>query len=386
MGKEERKVVKSTNLINNMDLDENVLLEFHPHTHAKHEILRRYIAAWMPILTIGGFHGRILYIDGFAGSGQYKDSDELGSPQIALDSVLGNKVFDKIKSEIGMIFIEANGKRAEHLKSILDLKYKLPKNVRYYVIQEEFNKEMNNLLEDLDKENKRLAPTFCFVDPYGWSDLDYDVLARFMKEKKAELFITFMVGFLSRFTSDERLISIKKLFSEEQLATIDGATEKHLTISTIFLNNLKSKISTLDPDKKIYALSFRTIDQHNNTMYYLLYLTSHHKGFEVMKEAMFEVGKGDKYLFSDYDFNPNQRSIMDYTDETIWAKEAGEEIHNKLLNKTMSGKEVRSYVILNTKWIYRGSILKYLEEKKKIVVSDRTRQYTYPKGCKITFV
>lgn len=369
-----------------MDSDEDVLLEFHPHTHAKHEILGRYISVWMPILLIGGFRGRIVYIDGFAGSGQYKDSDELGSPQIALNSILKNKVFDKIKSNIYLLFIEQNKKRAKHLGKILDTNYKLPKNIVYNVVNEDFNKELNHILDELGKENKRLAPTFCFVDPYGWSDLDYGTLARFMKETKAELFITFMVGFLSRFTSEERLTSIRKLFSEEQLTEINRSTDKHLTISTIFLNNLKAKIRELDPDKMIFDLSFRTIDQHNNTMYYLLYLTSHPKGLEVMKDAMFAVGKGDKYLFSDYDFNPNQRSIMDYTDETIWAKEAGEEIHRNLINRTLSQPEVRAYIILKTKWIYRVPILKYLEEKKKIVVSNRTRPYTYPEECKISFV
>ena len=51
------------------------------HTRAKHEILKRYLQAWMVILSQGKF-SEILYIDGFAGPGEY-DRGEVGSPIIA---------------------------------------------------------------------------------------------------------------------------------------------------------------------------------------------------------------------------------------------------------------------------------------------------------------
>src|SRR6266446_7528365 len=56
--------------------------ELEPHTRAKHEILRRYLQAWMPILAQGGFKN-ILYIDGFAGPGRYAGGED-GSPIIAV--------------------------------------------------------------------------------------------------------------------------------------------------------------------------------------------------------------------------------------------------------------------------------------------------------------
>ena len=47
-----------------------------PHTGAKHEMLRRYLAAWFPILLQGGFSG-VTYAEGFAGPGEYKAGEEL---------------------------------------------------------------------------------------------------------------------------------------------------------------------------------------------------------------------------------------------------------------------------------------------------------------------
>jgi three-Cys-motif partner protein len=51
--------------------------QLEPHTRAKHEILKRYLQAWMVILSQGRFP-EILYIDGFAGPGQY-EGGEAGS-------------------------------------------------------------------------------------------------------------------------------------------------------------------------------------------------------------------------------------------------------------------------------------------------------------------
>lgn len=372
-----------------MPKEDNVLLDFAPHTHAKHEILRRYVSVWTPILTLGGLNGRVVYIDGFAGSGQYRDSDELGSPQLALDSVLECPAFNRIKAEVSMLFIELDTKRADHLRAILKARYtQIPKNVRYEVRNKEFNEELNKALDGLNKDNKRLAPTFCFVDPFGWSNLDYDTLARFMNEKKAELLITFMVGFLSRFTTEERLTSIKNLFTDTQLAEINNANgdAKHLLISKLFMDNLKAKIRASNPDKPLYDLSFRTIDQHNNTMYYLLYLTSSPKGIEVMKDAMYATSKGDKYLFSDYNFDPRQTRMMDYTDEPAWVREAGNEVYRCLAGKTFSKERVKEFIIMNTKWVFRAPILRYLEKEGKIRVSGKRNSNSYPDGCAIEFI
>ncbi len=58
----------------------DILWELEPHTLGKHRVLRAYLDAWFPILS--SWRKRILFIDGFAGPGEYKGGEE-GSPQIA---------------------------------------------------------------------------------------------------------------------------------------------------------------------------------------------------------------------------------------------------------------------------------------------------------------
>ena len=71
------------------------------HTEAKHVILRKYLDAWLPIVT--RFSKRVLIIDGFAGPGIYSGGED-GSPIIAIKAVKEHKI--KIESEVRFLLIE----------------------------------------------------------------------------------------------------------------------------------------------------------------------------------------------------------------------------------------------------------------------------------------
>ena len=68
-----------------MALQKDTIWPIEPHTSAKHQILRKYLDAWLPIL--GTYNKRVVYVDGFAGPGQYTGG-EPGSPIVALQAAL----------------------------------------------------------------------------------------------------------------------------------------------------------------------------------------------------------------------------------------------------------------------------------------------------------
>lgn len=70
--------------------------ELEPHTAAKHEILRRYLQAWAPILSQGKFPNLVI-VDGFAGPGRYSRGEE-GSPIISIKAVTEQPGRSKLKS------------------------------------------------------------------------------------------------------------------------------------------------------------------------------------------------------------------------------------------------------------------------------------------------
>ena len=89
----------------------STIWKIEPHTKAKHEILKRYLGAWFPILS--KWEGRLIYLDGFAGPGIYA-SGELGSPVIALETAVNHILLPRFK-EITFLFIEKDKARAQKL-------------------------------------------------------------------------------------------------------------------------------------------------------------------------------------------------------------------------------------------------------------------------------
>ena len=100
-----------------------------PHTEAKHEILRYYLGAWFPILATA--QPRLLYIDGFAGPGEYKGGED-GSPIIALkvarDHILTSKL-QRPGMELVFFFIEPDKARFQNLEQRLN-ELHLPSNFK----------------------------------------------------------------------------------------------------------------------------------------------------------------------------------------------------------------------------------------------------------------
>jgi three-Cys-motif partner protein len=64
---------------------------------------------------MGSWTSRILFIDGFAGPGEYT-GEEPGSPIIALNALRNHTAKHVISAEVGFIFIERDQDRADHLE------------------------------------------------------------------------------------------------------------------------------------------------------------------------------------------------------------------------------------------------------------------------------
>lgn len=76
-----------------------VLWELEPATAAKHQLYRRYLDAWWPILVQpssrdGHVRPRVTYLDAFAGPGRYVGGQE-GSPVFALHRLLDHAAVDR---------------------------------------------------------------------------------------------------------------------------------------------------------------------------------------------------------------------------------------------------------------------------------------------------
>jgi three-Cys-motif partner protein len=163
-----------------------------PHTSAKHQILRKYLDAWLPIL--GKYNNRIVYIDGFAGPGEYADG-EPGSPIIALQAASAHRA--KFGGELVFWFIEERQDRVEHLKNRIAT-LQLPPNCTVRPEEGTFAEKLTALLNALDAGGGKIAPTFALIDPFGFAGIPYMLVKRLLEKNRCEVLVTFMVDSINR--------------------------------------------------------------------------------------------------------------------------------------------------------------------------------------------
>lgn len=358
------------------------LWELEPHTAAKHEILRRYLNAWLPIM--GSFNRRILYIDGFAGPGEYADGED-GSPIIALDVAIKHDA--DLADEIVFIFIEQREDRCRHLKERLDQYDELPDNV---VVQEPilgtFDEQMEEVLDYLVEQNAALAPTFAMVDPFGFSDTPMSVVSRIMGHDKCEVLITFMYEYVNRFAkhpAEQIHHHLDGLYGTEDwrgVREIDDPDRRRRFLHDLYRDQLHQEADIE------YVRSFEMINEGNRTEYFLFFGTNHPLGLKKMKYAMWKVDPGEGMQFSDFtvsdqevlfepepDFGQLREMILD------WASGSRREVG-----------EVERFVIEETPYAhthYKRNVLMPLENEGEIEVveSPRQRGWGFPDGTVIRF-
>ncbi len=347
------------------------------HTLAKHAILRRYLQAWYPILSSS--HGRIVYIDGFAGPGEYLGGEK-GSPVIAIETAIEHKL--GFNSEVMFLFIEEKEQRAENLKRILD-SMQIPDNFGYEVVCSKFDETLNSEFDKLDADKANLAPCFAFIDPFGYSDTPFSVVKRIMSFKSCEVLITFMSGFLNRFKNEESSIRhINELFGttdwqHEILKTGKESGEKAI------VELYQKRLSTVAK----YVRSFEMKNKFNQPVYRLIFATNEYKGLLKMKESMWKVDNAGQFSYSDTT-DSNQSVLFDHEPDYGKLKKL---ITTNFGGKNVSIRDIEEFVVVKTPFRethFKKQILSEMERADppeiEIVKSKaKRRKYTYADGTMI---
>lgn len=334
-----------------MSVSKNTIWQIEPHTQAKHAILRRYLAAWLPILTRGGFP-RVLYIDGFAGPGRYTGGED-GSPVIAVNEA---RTFGYSSSwQIDFCFVELDGGRADHLKAILS-DIQLPSNLRWSIYDRvPFNSAYQRIRTDFAQSGRALPPTLAFIDPFGWN-VSFDVVRDILSIPSCEVLITFMYQEINRFLSKEDIPDqFDQFFGCRDWEKCRGIQEPRAR--NIFLHDLYCK-QLRESARAKFVRSFMMRNRQNSLDYYLIYATNNILGLKRMKEAMWRVDKSGDFSFSD---------ITD-SRQTVLLEEANlSELRSRLLkrfaNQVVTIGQIENFVVCETPFreTHYKRILKDLE-------------------------
>lgn len=338
-------------------------------------------------MASSGYRGRVIFFDGFAGPGIY-ESGEPGSPIIALRTLLEHPQFEKwSKTEFLFVFFEPKKRRfaslTEQIGRLDDDLGGLPSNVKIMKEQIAFVDGAKAILETLD--GKHIAPTFAFVDPFGFKGVPIDLICDLVSAPSCEVFFNFIADHVSRFIDHPNELigaSLEELFgtSDYQYAS-ELAGEARLR----FLHDLYKR-QLHDRGGFEFVASFRMLNQRNKTPCWLFYGTRRIEGMKKMKDAMWKVDPAQGVRFSDRLAEQEVLLAEDHVD--VGPLRAA--IVQRFRGETVSVEQVERFVLADTPFSashYNQRVLKPLEQDDEIVVvaSQRKKRWSYPSGTVIHF-
>lgn len=254
-------------------------------------MLREYLKAWLPIL--GQTQGRIVFLDGFAGPGEYRGGEE-GSPIIALKAFLDHTAKKQITAEVKFVFIEKKPDRATHLETLVrPLKRRLPTGSDVQIVCGSFDETMAAQLDHLESRDARLAPCFAMIDPFGVSDTPMDVISRILAHPMSEIYISVMYEHINRFRrGDEFEGPVSLLYGCDDWMSYVDIVDRRQRLRSLF-DLYKRQLKNAGAEQVVH---FDLYDRGQHK-YSIFYASRHQRASNEMKAAIWSVDPGGGFVF-----------------------------------------------------------------------------------------
>lgn len=369
------------------------LWEMEAHTAAKHTILRRYLQAWIPIMSrlVGRWasdgRGRLLLLDGFCGPGRYVGGED-GSPIIMLKAFLEHSQRDGINAELVYIFIDEDESRIEHLDEEIKALAaaqpggKLPDQVKVQTIAGRYEDVFGEALDDMEERGQRPAETFAFIDPFGYSDASMHLTDRLLAFERCEALIYMPLPFIARFVGKtDQADAMDSLFGSgrwREAIELKGEERRR------FLHDLfRDQLAAEGTGRLVRSFEIPTA---KGTGYHLFFTTGHEKGLEVVKDAMWAVDPVEGSCYRDT--TDADQLVIFSSDVDTGPLLAG--LRAYFGTREFTIEEANSYTICES--AFKSSHLKKKTlapaERAELleVLTPRSRACTYPDGTRMRFV
>ncbi|MBF6422605.1 three-Cys-motif partner protein TcmP [Nocardia farcinica] len=353
-----------------------------PHTKVKHDILVRYLAAWFGIFGSSPHHNAVNVLDGFAGPGRYENG-EPGSPVLALNTLLDHQSFGSFDAtRFTFVFNEWDPQRFASLQAVLAdtsaAKTPWPPNVRVHESNENFQVLAQQMLDSIGP-GKRLAPTFAFIDPFGYRDVPMSTIRELVSHRSCELFIYFDFNSVNRFATAGNVDGhFSALFGCDDFkhAPPEGPARAQF-IHDLYSRQLRKECAFA------HVCSFRLINSTGHTISYLYFCTRDDQAYDKMKQAMWALAPSGNYGFDDRLAD----QPMLFEDEANTAP-LQDELAQHFAGRTVPIDEISRYVVTQTAF-HSGQVkmktLRPMQSAGRISSPNQKRPGQFPAGTLITF-
>jgi len=329
------------------------------HTIAKIEILQEYLKAWFSIMGINRYGGGqdILYIDGFAGPGEYTNYPT-GSPIAALeaaDSVLKTYESRWKAGDVHCAFIDSDAKRMEHLRAKAEGRV-LHARIHTYFYEDEFVDGLAAIQSRIPGPFVSDSPLFAFIDPFGAKGVPFASIQNILLSRRSEVLLNLDADGIARiFQAGQDAksdIILNDIFGGNSWQAIPSDLTFDKQCREV-LNIYKACLRGLERVRYVFPFEMRSTSCLN---YFLVFASQHRLGLEKMKQAMKKIDQTGEYKFSDADLG--QQLLFRFDDP----KDFSRKMFTWCRGTRRTYKELMDYALNETPFINPKKMLKHLEE------------------------
>jgi three-Cys-motif partner protein len=262
------------------------------HTGAKHDIYRRYLERWFPILLNGAnAYPSVTYAEGFSGPGVYSGG-EPGSPVIAMRALV-SKV-SATKGIARFVLVDDDQRCVDLLPQKLTAAFpQRPRSEAAMPVKIVKGTCAEKLESTLDEVNAWSQPIFANLDSWGNAPVPYPLLQRLAANVSSEVIVTLFPQHFVRFVSDLGEAGDDVFGGDPTWRTVanlaPNAKSRH--ILTCYRNALRAAGFP-------YLLDFELVPRHGQPLY-LVFGTGHPLGVKKMKDSLWEVDRTQGVGFRD---------------------------------------------------------------------------------------
>lgn len=354
--------------------------QYTPQTRAKHEIFEKYLGAYLKAVSgrVSAYH----YIDGFAGTGSYAQT-EAGSAPIAV-SLLAN-----CGKPAAATLIEENRNSHAQLQRMLTESRDFLHLVEPQILHGLFADHIASALQHPIYGTHRPVATFALVDPCGVRGVRMSDLSRLLAMPYAECLMFWNYDGLNRWLGGIRAGTASGdelrefLGGDRWLAAAiechgssSGPADKERRLRSLFAEAVRAHC------RAQFILPFRFTSTHaDRTSHYLVHCCGNSLGFKIRKEVMYTAGVvgGDSGTF---EFQAP--GVAEQGD--LFASPAIDAARTAVLEELQQG--ARRVSLFTEEWVlrpddryvaqqYRGLLLD-LEKEGLVTVFDETGRTSAP--------
>lgn len=281
----------------------------------KASIVSEYFPQYCQIIRHAHEPQMFRYIDLFAGPGIYEDGNVSTPIMLARNVAQISSLKEKVQFVFNDLFL------CDELKSNFESEFPkgtFPKGIFFR------NKEVGvdeNIYRYLEASTMKPglrgkvwneSPSLLFFDPFGYSGMRTDVLAKFLRNWGNEIFLFINTKRINPALENEKFEDLLRLWFPSRFDALKKEVRTKRTVPErldFILNNLGDEFRSLMGDRNIYCCAFRFQEEDSHTTsHYILHVTKGLKGYELVKGVYNKYANEDLALTGSntYTFDPKK--------------------------------------------------------------------------------